>query len=74
MSRSVVIADTSCLVALENIHEIELLRKLFIKISVTPAVSQEFGKALPSWISVRSPAQTDKQNELEKTLDRGEAS
>ncbi len=74
MNRSVVIADSSCLIALDNIGEIELLRKLFSEISVTSTVSNEFGKTLPAWIAIKTPDHLDKQNELEKSLDPGEAS
>jgi len=74
MSRCVVIADSSCLIALDNIDEITLLPKPFGRIFVTPEVSSEFGKPLPPWLTVKSPARIEEQNELEKTLDPGEAS
>ncbi len=74
MSRSIVIADASCLIALDNINEINILRGLYQEILVTPKVSSEFGKPLPSWVYTKAPANFNKQLELEKILDAGEAS
>ena len=39
----IVIADASCLITLDNIGEIDLLRELYEDISVTPEVAEEVG-------------------------------
>lgn len=42
-----IISDTSCLILLEKIGELELLRKLFGVIITTQEVASEFGLPLP---------------------------
>lgn len=70
----VVISDTSCFIALDRINKLEILHHLFDTILTTPSVQQEFGKALPSWISIKEATNHDKIIELEAILDKGEAS
>ncbi len=41
----IIISDTSCLIILDKIDELELLRKVERKIYVTPIISKEFGKS-----------------------------
>jgi predicted nucleic acid-binding protein len=69
-----VIADTSCLIVLANIHELELLRKLYGEILTTTIVALEFREPLPEWIEIMDARNTDRQDELALQLDRGEAS
>lgn len=38
-----IIADTSCLIALERINRLALLEILFEKITITPEIRREFG-------------------------------
>jgi len=45
---SVIIADTSCLILLDKIEELELLQKLYGTFIITPVISNEFGKSLPN--------------------------
>lgn len=47
-----IISDTSCLILLEKIGELELLRKLFGVVITTEEVASEFGLPLPSWIEI----------------------
>ena len=70
----VVISDTSCLIALEKIKQLDLLRKLFQQVVTTQTVQEEFGKELPEWIRIDEIQNTDKILELESVLDKGEAS
>jgi len=74
MNRSVVIADPSCLIALDNIGEIDLLAKLFNKVFITPEVSSEFGKPLPEWLELKRNSAASSQNARLSILDPGEAS
>lgn len=74
MIRSVVIADSSSLMALDNIGEIEILEKLYSKVSVTPEVEREFGLPLPEWIEVRSASAPSLRRPEITGLDPGEAS
>lgn len=54
MTRSIVIADSSSLMALDNIGEIDVLPNLFSKITITSEVAGEYGRQLPDWIIIRS--------------------
>jgi predicted nucleic acid-binding protein len=68
------ISDTSCLILLNKIGELALLKKLAGKVFITPEIQKEFGKKLPSWIIIRKSSDTYYQKILEMDLDSGEAS
>lgn len=70
----VIISDASCLIALDEIGQIEILKNVFSQIVTTQEVSAEFGKELPTWISIKALQNSAKRNELELVLDAGEAS
>ncbi|HTD41310.1 MAG TPA: hypothetical protein VK671_11865 [Mucilaginibacter sp.] len=70
----VVIADTSCLIILSNINELNLLQKVYGGIMTTPDIAKEFAEHLPDWITIKSPADIQKQQILELQVDKGEAS
>lgn len=74
MIRSVVIADSSALMALENIGELEILPKLFREIAITPEVAREYGQRLPSWITIINAAIRSLEIPEIRGLDPGEAS
>ncbi|MEX2590659.1 MAG: DUF3368 domain-containing protein [Chitinophagales bacterium] len=69
-----IIADTSCLIVLSKIGKIDLLKSLYQKITITKEVKAEFGGKLPSWIKTSEVSDKQKQLDLEKKLDKGEAS
>lgn len=69
-----IITDTSCLILLDKINELNILHKLFRQLITTDIVSKEFGKPLPTWIVTQNPINIKRQFELEQLLDRGEAS
>lgn len=69
-----IISDTSCLIALDRIDKLNLLKELFQQIVTTREVKEEFGKALPEWIQIVEVQNTAKLQELEIVLDKGEAS
>jgi predicted nucleic acid-binding protein len=69
----IVIADTSCLIVLDKIEQLEILQLLYSEVLTTPEVAKEFGLPLPRWISVRTATETSFQNDL-TGLDSGEAS
>ncbi|CAM4094589.1 DUF3368 domain-containing protein [Gillisia limnaea] len=68
------ILDTSCLIILSKIEELELLRGISNKIYVTPVIHSEYGQPLPEWVLVSKPENTQYQKILELDLDQGEAS
>lgn len=49
---AVIITDTSCLILLDKIGELELLSKMFAKVITTQTIALEFGKPLPQWITI----------------------
>ena len=53
---TVVISDTSCLIILDKVQQLALLKAAYSKVIVTPTVALEFGQPLPDWIAVQSPA------------------
>lgn len=69
-----IISDTSCLILLDKIGELEILNKLFGTIITTAEVSNEFGQPLPSWIEIQNPTDKIYQTIIEATLHKGEAS
>ena len=69
-----IISDTSCLILLDKIGELEILNKLFGIVITTPEVADEFGQTLPFWLKIRSPKNKNYQSIIEASVDRGEAS
>lgn len=69
-----IISDTSCLIALSKINQLEVLRSLYNQIIITKEVLLEFGAPIPDWILVYEVKNIQQQTELEKRLDKGEAS
>lgn len=71
---SVVISDTACLIALDKIGHLSLLRSLYGSIYITPTIADEFHGVIPDWIEIQEPANIPLQTFLEETIDAGEAS
>jgi predicted nucleic acid-binding protein len=69
-----IISDTSCLILLHKIGELDLLNKLFGTIITTPEVASEFLYALPSWIEIKEASDKIFQALVEQSIDKGEAS
>ena len=69
-----IISDTSCLIVLSSINELELLQKTYGQILTTLEVAAEFGEPLPDWIEIKSPLDKLRQQSLEIQIDKGEAS
>ena len=69
----VIISDTSTLLALYEIGEISVLRRLFGKIVTTSTVQKEFQYPLPSWIDICEPTEENVRHIQERfKLDSGE--
>ncbi len=71
---TVVVSDTSCLIVLEKIRHLSLLKASYEKVLVTPIVVQEFAAQLPDWIVIQAPVVKSLQSLLEETIDPGESS
>lgn len=74
MINNVIICDTTCLIALERIQSLEILKQTFPSICTTPEIRDEFGSHLPEWIAIRKVTNKEVQLVIEKILDKGEAS
>jgi predicted nucleic acid-binding protein len=53
---NVIVSDTSCLILLSKIGELELLERLYGEIIITEVVKSEFIDPLPSWIKTVNPS------------------
>jgi len=47
MPEKIIISDTSSLIALTNIGELELLRKVYEEVVITPDIAEEYGLETP---------------------------
>lgn len=70
----VIISDTSCLIILSKIGELDLLRQLYQTVIITDKIQLEYGEQLPDWIIVQQAKDHYKQQLLEMQVDIGEAS
>ena len=69
-----IISNTSCLIVLDNINMLEMLKKLYGQIMITEEVLYEFGKPVPSWIQVYKVQDRKCLKILNSIVDLGEAS
>lgn len=72
--RRTIISDTSCLIILAKIGEIDLLHKTYGQITTTLDIAIEYGESLPEWIEIVNPKDKSKQQLLELQIDKGESS
>ncbi len=70
----VVVSDTACLIALNKIGQLGLLRSVYGQVIITPTVASEFHAPLPEWIEIQPPVNILLQASLEEMIDAGEAS
>jgi predicted nucleic acid-binding protein len=69
----VIIADTSCLILLSKIKELDLLKLPGRRIYITSVISKEFNENLPDWLQIIDPENDIIERIIEMNLDRGEA-
>ena len=69
-----ILSDTSCLILLEKIGELNLLHEVFGEILITQEVADEYDLTIPEWISIQNPTDKNYQKTLEASVDKGEAS
>ncbi|WP_051260762.1 DUF3368 domain-containing protein [Algoriphagus marincola] len=69
----IIIADTSCLIILEKIGQLELLQVLDGEIVITSTIQSEFQKPVPRWIKIEDPQKTS-PTIIQSLLDPGEMS
>lgn len=69
-----IISDTSCLIILTNIGELDLLHKVYGSIVTTIDIATEYGEILPDWVIIEKVEDKLRQQLLEMQIDRGESS
>ena len=69
-----IVSDTSCLIILSKINELDLLKKLYGQIITTTDFANEFGEILPEWVEIKSGLDLQRQRILELQIDKGESS
>src|ERR1035438_9704565 len=69
-----IVSDTSCFIILAKISELNLLFRTYGQIITTKEVALEYGEALPDWVIIKEALDKDFQHNLEKKIDKGEAS
>jgi len=69
-----IIVDTSCLIILTKINELNLLKHLYSKVIITKEIANEFGSELPDWFTVYPIERNNIKLLFESKIDRGEAS
>lgn len=74
LNSEIIISDTSCLILLDKIDELDLLNKISDKVFITNTIKNEYSKDLPAWITIKEPHDNHYQRILEMDLDKGEAS
>lgn len=70
----IIISDTSCLIILNKIGELDLLCQLYNTVTITRDNLLEFGEQLLDWIEVQQAKDQYRQQLLEMQIDKGEAS
>lgn len=66
------VVDSTCLIALERIGQLDLLPALFEPVFISPKVQEEFGVSL-SWLNIQAPTNTALVAVLSALVDEGEA-
>lgn len=69
-----IISDTSCFIVLTTINQLDLLQKVYGKITTTIEVLNEYGEPLPDWVEIEKAKDNYRQQLLEMQIDTGEAS
>ena len=70
----VIISDTSSLILFHKIDELDILRKMYGELVITPEIAEEFGEKIPNWITIQEVKDKKYQRFLETQIDLGEAS
>ena len=70
----IIISDTSCLIILKKIGELDLLHQLYRTVTITEDILLEYGEQLPDWFQVQQVKDRYKQQLLEMQIGKGEAS
>jgi len=69
-----IICDTSCLILLDKLNKLDLLKLCYSNIYITTEIAEEFGKTLSDWIIIKKATNQALQQTLTQILGTGEAS
>lgn len=70
--KEIIVSDSTCLIGLERINQLELLPSLYYPIVIPPAVQEEFGRSFP-WLRLDKPINKGLVTSLKLLVDRGES-
>ena len=70
----IVIADTSFLIAIQKLQLFNQIQALYKEVYITREIAEEFKLALPEWIIIQKPHNSQIQTVLSLLLDAGESS
>lgn len=69
-----IVSDTSCIILLKKINQLNLLKQLFGKIIITREVEEELSGVLPDFFKIQNAKDPNYMKILRTFLDKGEAS
>jgi predicted nucleic acid-binding protein len=69
-----VIADTSCLIVLTKVDELELFHGTYSPVLIPPEVAREYGQPIPDWNLIEQPSDLAVMSLSEVKLNPGERS
>jgi predicted nucleic acid-binding protein len=67
--QKIIVSDTSCLILLQKLHQLKLLKELFGKIIITKEVEDEFIGDLPDFFQIQHPKDPNYHKILRTFLD-----
>jgi predicted nucleic acid-binding protein len=70
--KEIIVSDSTCLIGLERINQLELLPSLYYPIVIPPAVQEEFGRSFP-WLVLDKPTNKGLVTSLKLLVDKGES-
>jgi predicted nucleic acid-binding protein len=74
MPDTIIIADSSCLIALTNINALWILESVYNKVFITKTILNEYELPIPNYIEIKEVRDLNLQRVLSGYLDHGEAS
>ncbi len=74
MPDTIIIADASCLIALNNINALWILERVYKKVFITQTIRIEYELPIPPYIKIKEVNDLNLQKVLSGYLDPGEAS
>ena len=74
MRDQIILSDSSCLISLINLNQLDLLQQLYKEVLITTKIVEEVGTDLPDWIRTTDTYSLAEYEGLRSQLDPGEAS